>query len=81
MKDSREPCETCKANNNPNCGNDWCHTRNKDNEKVWIVDCNLCGAKNEATWKQAVNERSACCGSYSSQIYHRKNLQKEKSEE
>lgn len=72
-----KPCESCKINNKPNCGNDYCHTNRT--EDVWIVDCNLCGAKNESSWKQAVNERNACCGTFDSQIYHRTTLEKEQS--
>lgn len=69
-----EPCFSCKINNMPNCGNDHCVTNQKD----WIQECGACGAKNETTWKKAVNERSTCCGTFKVEIYHKKNL-KEKS--
>lgn len=26
---NKKPCDICAANNKPNCGNDWCHTRSK----------------------------------------------------
>lgn len=71
-----EPCELCKVNNQPNCGNEHCHTRGKD-EKEWIVDCGACGSKSEVGWKQAIEDGCPVCCSFKVSIYHRKNLQKE----
>lgn len=68
------PCDVCAANNQPNCGNEWCHTRTNDEEKEWITDCNICGSKEETTWKQAINDGCSTCGSYNTSVYHRKNL-------
>lgn len=72
-----EPCEPCRLNGNPNCGNDWCHTRSTNEKKEWIVDCGACGSKNEVTWKQAINDGCSVCCSYKVSIYNRKSLQKE----
>lgn len=67
------PCKICEANNQPNCGHDWCHTRNKD-EKEWVVDCGVCGAKELVTWSEAVEDGCPKCGSSQVSIYHKKNL-------
>lgn len=75
MNNKKEACESCKANGNDHCGNEWCHT--VETEDVgWITECNLCGAKHETTWKEAVNERNACCGTLNVQIYHKTSIKK-----
>ena len=71
-----EPCESCKANNNPNCGNDWCHTRGEDEKQEWIADCSSCGGVTKVGWKQVINDGCPVCGSHSVSIYHEKNLSK-----
>ena len=73
MSNSKKPCDICAANNKPNCGNDWCHTRSK-NEKEWIVDCSVCSGKNKVTWKQAVNKGCPVCCSFKVSIYHAKEI-------
>ena len=75
-----EPCEPCKKNNQPNCGNEHCHTQEIVDETIWIQDCRVCGVKNEVTWKQAVNDRSPCCGSFKVEVYSKETLEKEQSE-
>lgn len=68
-----EPCDFCKANDKPNCGNEWCHTKEVD-EKEWVTDCNFCGSKTLVTWKQAIDDGCQVCCSRNTSIYHRKNL-------
>lgn len=68
-----EPCESCKRNERPNCGNDYCHT----NQNNWIVDCGSCGGKSEVTWKKAINDGCPICCSWKIQIYSKKNVKKD----
>lgn len=73
-----EPCELCKANEKPNCGNDWCHTNQEgDNEKVWVVDCNFCGSKELTTWKAAIEDGCPLCGSSKISIYHKESIKED----
>ena len=48
-------------------------------DEIWIQHCNQCGSENEVTWKQAVNDRSPCCGTFEIQIYSKKTNEKEQS--
>jgi hypothetical protein len=67
------PCKVCEANNQPNCGNSWCHTNQKDLYE-WVVDCSSCGTKSISTWKQAIEDGCQECCSYKTSIYSKKNL-------
>lgn len=70
------PCKMCEANDQPNCGHDWCHTRS-DDEKVWVADCNVCGVREVTTWDEAIEDGCLICGTSKISIYHKKNLTEE----
>jgi len=70
------PCKICEDNEKPNCGNDWCHTRDENEKEEWISDCTSCGAKDKTTWTQAIYDGCPTCGSHKTSIYHESSEEK-----
>lgn len=69
------PCNFCRLNDKPNCGNSLCYTnREVEDDKEWIAECGTCGVKNKATWKQAIEDGCSECGSHKISIYHKESL-------